>query len=113
MGFFFAFLTCGALCAIAEALVQLGLTPPTVLNLFLSAGGVLTPCGVIPAISAFGCGGFLVVICGAGNAFETAAELTVADMPTMLILVSLLFLAIITAGIIAGEVRYRANASKL
>lgn len=108
MSFLFAFITCGFLCALAEGLSQAGLIPPVILNVFLGAGGVLTPCGIMGALSAFGCGGFLVVICGAGNAFETAAELTVAGIPTPLILVSLLFLFVILAGIAAGEVRYRA-----
>ena len=75
MDFIFAFVVCGTLCAIAEALAHIGLKPPIILNLFLALGGILTPCGIIPALSALGRGGFLVVICGAGNAFEAGAEL--------------------------------------
>ena len=110
MEFVFAFITCGILCVIAQALFTFAhLNPPQILNLFLALGGLLSPCGFMAWLTAVGQGGANVIISGAGNAFETAATLTMTGNPAMLIIVSLMFFATICIGIALGEVRHCAT----
>lgn len=103
-----AFVTCGLLCVIAQALVTFARhTPPAILNLFLALGGLLTPCGFMAWLTSAGQGGANVIISGAGNAFATAAALAALGDASMLIIVSLMFFITICLGIAFGEVRYR------
>lgn len=102
-----AFLACGAICVVAQALMEaFRLAPPVLLNLFLALGGLLTPCGFMALLDALGQGGSLVAICMAGNAFEQAGELLAHGVPIMLLAILGLFASTTLLGMLTGEVRF-------
>jgi hypothetical protein len=107
MSFVLAFFVCGALCVMAQIMIDIKLIPPVILNIFLALGGLLTPVGAMTWLLDFGQGGCLCVICGAGNAFAQAAYLAFQGSPKMFIAVALLFFVTITIGIVAGEIRFK------
>ena len=108
MIFLMAFLVCGLICVVSQVIMEVfKVKPPVLLNLVLALGGVLTPCGLMGWLNEIGGGGFLVAICGAGNAFEQAGELTVSGMPGMLIVVLGLFIVTTLLGMLGGEIRHR------
>lgn len=109
VSFVLAFAVCGALCALAQVLVVfVKLLPPHILNIYMALGGLLTPCGAMDWLAAVGGGGFLCIICGAGNAFEVGAGLACHGMPLMVTAVALLFFSTVTLSLVSGELKYRA-----
>lgn len=113
MIFLMAFIVCGLICVAAQVVMEaFELKPPLVLNLVLGLGGVLTPCGLMGWLDAVGGGGFLVAICGAGNALEQAGELATMGVPFMLIVVCCLFVVTTLLGMAAGEIRHRLQLRK-
>lgn len=103
-----SFAMCGILCVLAQLLSFARAKPPHVLNLYLALGGLLTPVGLMGLLVAVAPGGFTAVICGAGNAFEMGAFLSVKGDALMLVAVALLFVVTIVLGQCVGEYRFRA-----
>ena len=108
MMFLNAFILGGILCLLGQLmLMYTKVTPPTLLGICLALGGILTPFGVMTALSNWAGGGMLVMIFGAGQAIAGSAGACVSGNWAPAIMIVLLFAILVVLGIISGLIHAR------
>lgn len=102
MAFVYSFLIGGCICALAQLLTELKLPAPAILIGFVAAGGILTPLGVVDALSGLGAGGVCTMAVGFGNAAYSAGAALAGGNPVPLAMVLLLLVVLVFIGAACG-----------
>jgi hypothetical protein len=106
LGFVWAFLICGALCAVAQLIFMLTKLPQGIyLVILFSAGALLTPFGIMKWLVTVGGGGCQVLILDAGEAVVSTFAALLGGNPVPFISVLCLFAILFAMGIIGGFIK--------
>lgn len=111
LSFVFAFIVCGLLSAVFQAIMMLfKLKPPTVLVIGFSLGSILVPFDMMAPLEAAGGAGMSITVMGAGRATVSGWFTLFAGNAVPLITVICVFLSLAVIGLIAGAIRNKTRA---